>query len=111
MRPLPFSWHNLTMPDDANLAAAQATQFPHTLIRNAWYVAAYSSEVGRKPFARTILGRPLVLYRTEAGLPVAFQDACPHRAMPLSKGALLGDRLRCMYHGALFEPSGKCVEV
>jgi vanillate O-demethylase monooxygenase subunit len=99
------------MLDDAEVAANPATAFPHALIRNAWYVAAYSAEVGRHLFARTILGRPLVLYRTEAGEPVCFHDACPHRAMPLSMGALRGDKLRCMYHGALFDETGACVEV
>jgi vanillate O-demethylase monooxygenase subunit len=100
-----------TTVNDPDIAAGPLTAFPHALIRNAWYVAAYSREVGRALFARTILGAPIVMYRTAAGSPVAFHDACPHRAMPLSKGALLGDRLRCMYHGALFDPTGACVEV
>ncbi len=38
-----------------------------TFIRNQWYVAAYAGEVGREPLARTILGEPIVLYRTESG--------------------------------------------
>jgi vanillate O-demethylase monooxygenase subunit len=97
--------------DDTELRTGPSTAFPHGLIRNAWYVAAYSREVGRTLLARTILGKPIVLYRTEAGRPVAFHDACPHRAMPLSMGALRGDNLRCMYHGAMFDPEGTGIEV
>ena len=42
--------------------AAKLLDYP----RNAWYVAAWDPEVGRKRIlARTIAGRPLALYRTE----------------------------------------------
>jgi len=41
-------------------------------VRNAWYVAGWTAEVGRELLARTVCGRPVVLYRTEAGFPVAL---------------------------------------
>ncbi len=47
-------------------------------VRNQWYVAAYSAEVGRDLLARIILGEPLVLYRTSAGQPAALADRCVH---------------------------------
>jgi phenylpropionate dioxygenase-like ring-hydroxylating dioxygenase large terminal subunit len=59
----------------------------------------------------TLLGEPLVLYRTEAGNLVALEDRCCHRHAPLSHGRLEGDNLRCMYHGLKFAPSGACVEM
>ncbi len=80
-------------------------------LRNSWYVAAWDREVGREPLARTFLNEPVVLYRTEDGRPVALEDRCCHRNLPLSKGALEGDRLRCGYHGLAFDPTGACVEV
>ena len=46
---------------------------------NAWYVAAWDHEVNRTILARTIAGRPLAIYRTEDGRPVALADACWHR--------------------------------
>jgi len=82
-----------------------------SLIYNCWYVAAWSHEVTSAPLARTLLGRPVVLYRTLAGSVVALEDRCCHRAAPLSLGRCEGDNLRCMYHGLLFDPSGKCIEV
>ena len=60
-------------------------------LSNGWYVAALSREIGRTPLARWILGEPLVLYRTEAGAPVALSDRCPHRAAQLSKGCPIFD--------------------
>lgn len=80
-------------------------------LRNAWYVAAWDEEVGREPFARTLLNEPVVLYRREDGTPVALEDRCCHRSLPLSFGKVVGDRLQCGYHGLEFDQSGACVQV
>jgi phenylpropionate dioxygenase-like ring-hydroxylating dioxygenase large terminal subunit len=80
-------------------------------LRNYWYVAATDSEVSHQPLARTILGEPVVLFRTEAGVPVAFEDRCAHRHLPLSMGKLDGDVLQCHYHGLRFGPDGRCVRI
>ena len=73
-----------------------------TSLRNYWYVAATDAEVGRKPLPRTILGEPIVFFRTEAGAPVAMEDRCAHRHLPLSMGKLVGDEVQCHYHGLRF---------
>jgi phenylpropionate dioxygenase-like ring-hydroxylating dioxygenase large terminal subunit len=78
-------------------------------LRNAWYCAAFGKELEQKPLARTILGEPVVLYRTSDGRPVAFEDRCCHRRVPLSAGKIEGCNLRCGYHGLLYEPSGKVI--
>jgi len=80
-------------------------------LRNQWYVAAASTELGRALLPRKILGEPIVLYRTEAGAPVAMEDRCPHRLAPLSLGKIVGDRVQCGYHGMEFAPDGKCVRI
>jgi phenylpropionate dioxygenase-like ring-hydroxylating dioxygenase large terminal subunit len=80
-------------------------------LRNQWYIAGWSNEIGRKPLARRIAGEPVVLWRTEAGKAVAFEDRCPHRLAPLSLGQIIGDTLQCGYHGARFDASGACVHV
>jgi vanillate O-demethylase monooxygenase subunit len=80
-------------------------------IRNQWYVAAWDSEVGRKPLGRTLLGEPVVLYRKIDGQVVAMVDACPHRLLPLSMGMIEGDNLRCRYHGVMLNGEGQCVEM
>jgi phenylpropionate dioxygenase-like ring-hydroxylating dioxygenase large terminal subunit len=66
-------------------------------LRNHWYVAASASEIGRKLFRRVLLGEPVMLFRREGGQPVAFEDRCPHRHLPLSMGKLDGDTLQCHY--------------
>ena len=78
-------------------------------LRNSWYVAALSSDIEANLTARRILGENMVLYRTVAGEPVALDDSCPHRRLPLSKGRLLNDNIECGYHGLQFNRSGQCV--
>jgi len=79
-------------------------------LKNFWYVAAMSEEIGREPLARMLLGEPVVLFRTEAGAPVALEDRCIHRRMPLSAGKLVGDAVQCAYHGFEFAADGACVK-
>ncbi|MBB4932896.1 vanillate O-demethylase monooxygenase subunit [Lipingzhangella halophila] len=80
-------------------------------VRNQWYVAAYGSEVGRELLGRTILGEPIVFYRTENGEVVALADRCVHRRFPLSQSRLEGDHVVCGYHGFTYDTSGTCVSV
>ena len=81
-------------------------------IRNAWYVIAWDHEVPRDGlFTRTVIGEPVLLYRTAAGDIVALEDRCCHRQAPLSRGRKEGDCVRCGYHGLKFDSTGACVEV
>jgi phenylpropionate dioxygenase-like ring-hydroxylating dioxygenase large terminal subunit len=80
-------------------------------IRNTWYIAAEPHELDGNILARTILDKPLVIFRTESGIPVALDDRCPHRFAPLSLGRVVGENLRCGYHGAEFNAAGQCVRV
>lgn len=79
--------------------------------KNQWYVAAWSSEVTRKPMQRWLLNEPVALYRKEDGAPAAIAGRCPHRHFPLSEGKLVGDNLQCGYHGLTFAPDGTCVSI
>ncbi len=80
-------------------------------LKNYWYVAAEPGEVGDKPLARRLLGEPVVMYRTADGRAVAFEDRCCHRRAPLSFGRVIGNNLRCGYHGLTYGPDGKCVAI
>jgi phenylpropionate dioxygenase-like ring-hydroxylating dioxygenase large terminal subunit len=80
-------------------------------VRNAWYVAAWDHEIGRDMLRRIVLDEPVVLFRTVDGKPVALEDRCCHRQAPLSMGKLIGDIVKCPYHGLEFDPSGACVRV
>lgn len=80
-------------------------------LRNHWYVAAWSEDVGRTPTARVMLGDTIVLYRTGDGRAVALENRCPHRNLPLSEGNLIGDVVQCSYHGLQFGSNGVCVHI
>ncbi len=82
-----------------------------TWIDNSWYVAAWDAEVDRTPFARTICGVPMMMYRKLDGEVVAMRDACPHRLLPLSMGIKEGDSVRCRYHGLKIGPDGIAEEM
>ena len=64
-------------------------------LRNAWYPATWSKDLGEAPLARTFLGTDVVLYRGESGDVGALLDRCAHRAAPLSRGQRVGECLRC----------------
>ena len=78
---------------------------------NAWYAAAWDVELKHALLPRTICNKRLVFYRTTEGTPVALEDACWHRMLPLSKGRLDGDTLVCGYHGLRYEAGGRCVHM
>jgi phenylpropionate dioxygenase-like ring-hydroxylating dioxygenase large terminal subunit len=81
-------------------------------LRNCWYVIAWDHEIPADGlFTRTVLGEPILLYRTAAGGITALADRCCHRAAPLSRGRKEGDCVRCGYHGLKFNAAGSCVEV
>ena len=78
-------------------------------LRNAWYVAAWSSEVGRELRQIRVLGERICLSRPDGDPVVALEDACPHRKLPLSKGRIRDGNFECGYHGLTFDHSGQCV--
>jgi phenylpropionate dioxygenase-like ring-hydroxylating dioxygenase large terminal subunit len=78
-------------------------------LRNAWYVAAMSAEVAQGLVPFTILAERIVAYRKANSDPVAFEDACPHRKLPLSMGRRAGDDIVCGYHGLTFDDAGRCI--
>ncbi len=83
-----------------------------TFVRNAWYAACWAGDL--KPgeaLAKTIVGDPMVLWRTDAGAAVALEDRCCHRHLPLSLGRVTGPTIQCGYHGLEFDPTGVCVRV
>ena len=80
-------------------------------VKNAWYVAGWSSEFGDALQRVTIIEQHLVMFRTSANVVVALEDRCPHRLLPLSKGKRIGDDIQCGYHGMTFDCSGACVRI
>ncbi|GMH42660.1 hypothetical protein BSKO_10579 [Bryopsis sp. KO-2023] len=84
-----------------------------SFLRNFWYAAAISDNVGTEPVGVEILSMNLVLFRGEDGKVRCLRDSCPHRSAPLSKGwaqKVNGqDCVVCPYHGWAIDDKG-CIE-
>lgn len=80
-------------------------------LANTWHPVARSVDLVTRPMAVTLLGRPVVLWRTPSGAVLAAPDRCPHREAPLSAGTLEDGCLVCCYHGWTFGDEGHCVRV
>jgi phenylpropionate dioxygenase-like ring-hydroxylating dioxygenase large terminal subunit len=81
-------------------------------LTNCWYVAGWSTDLAPgATVARTFLGKPVVLFRTASGTVGALEDRCCHRAMPLSRGTVCGESIRCIYHGLEYDTGGACTRI
>jgi len=81
---------------------------------NRWLPVAYLRDLDpRRPQAQTVLDRDLVLwFEASSQRWRAFEDACPHRLVPLSEGRLNAQgELECPYHGWSFEGTGRCTAI
>jgi phenylpropionate dioxygenase-like ring-hydroxylating dioxygenase large terminal subunit len=61
--------------------------------------------------AVSFAGDPIVIVRTAGGSLFALEDRCAHRQVPLHKGVVNGEYVRCGYHGWTFDACGKCVGI
>ena len=76
-----------------------------------WHPVHRSQDIpaGRAKLMK-IMSEDITLYRAANGEVHALAFRCAHRGMQLSTGWVEGDRLRCFYHGWVYEGSGQCVE-
>ncbi len=76
-------------------------------LRDAWFIACASDELGSRPLEVMIQDVPLVVFRDERGRAATLLDRCPHRNVPLSGGRCAPDgTLECPYHGWRFDRAG-----
>jgi nitrite reductase/ring-hydroxylating ferredoxin subunit len=81
-------------------------------MKDHWYIACPSSQLGTTPVATRIFDQPIVVYRDAQGQPAALEDRCCHRGVELSRGRVTAEgRLACGYHGWEYDCSGRCVHV
>ncbi len=89
-------------------AAASLPPYP-----DGWFGLADSASLGRGELrAVRYFGRELVLFRSGDGTVRAFDAFCPHLGAHLGHGGrVVGDTLRCPFHGWRFDAAGACVEI
>ncbi|TXS94027.1 Rieske 2Fe-2S domain-containing protein [Parahaliea maris] len=78
-----------------------------------WYSVARSHELLVGEVKRVqAFDRELALYRSRSGVPVLQDAFCPHLGAHLGvEGRVVGESLRCPFHGWRFDSSGQCVEI
>ncbi|WP_420638457.1 Rieske 2Fe-2S domain-containing protein [Candidatus Poriferisocius sp.] len=81
------------------------------LIKNHWYALEFGHNVGDQPIQAPVHGHDLVLWRGPDGMVNAQSDLCIHRGGSLAGGTVVGDCIRCPYHGWRFDRQGTCVEI
>lgn len=80
-------------------------------LNNMWYPICRSEHVGQQPAGLQRLGRDIVVWRDSRGTIHVHNDSCLHRGAKLSLGQVVGDSLRCAYHGWCYDASGQCVSI
>ncbi|HEY6452545.1 MAG TPA: aromatic ring-hydroxylating dioxygenase subunit alpha [Steroidobacteraceae bacterium] len=108
------------MPDDSsNLISMHQANSPNAFdLRRVgahpdhWYPVAWSDELKQgSTLARRFAGEPIVLFRGKSGQAFALEDRCAHRQVPLHLGVVIGEELKCHYHGWTYDSCGRCVDV
>ncbi|HUM43749.1 MAG TPA: Rieske (2Fe-2S) protein, partial [Fervidobacterium sp.] len=79
------------------------------MIPNQWYAILPSKAVEKGQItAVKRLNMDLALFRNSRGEIGCVVDQCPHRGAALSKGKVVGDCIKCPFHGLEFDKDGKC---
>jgi phenylpropionate dioxygenase-like ring-hydroxylating dioxygenase large terminal subunit len=75
-------------------------------MQDHWHPVLQGCNLRQKPIGVKIAGEPIAVFRTRSGKPAAVSDVCPHRHLRLSVGDVVGDTIRCKYHGWTFDGCG-----
>jgi 5,5'-dehydrodivanillate O-demethylase len=80
------------------------------LLRQFWQPVALAESVSAKgAIPLLIMGEELALYRGESGALHLVGGRCAHRRTLLHSGWVVGEEIRCIYHGWQFNGQGACV--
>lgn len=86
-----------------------------------WFMVGRSADATSVPAAVRFFGEDLVLYRGASGRVMLMEAYCPHMGTHLASNTtsyvvkdgehVVGDSIRCPYHGWRFGPDGQCDEI
>jgi phenylpropionate dioxygenase-like ring-hydroxylating dioxygenase large terminal subunit len=82
-------------------------------IPNGWFAVAFSRELAPGEVKRIhYFDEDLVLFRTRAGEAKVLDAYCAHLGAHLAEGGrVVGETIRCPFHGWRYDGSGACVEI
>jgi phenylpropionate dioxygenase-like ring-hydroxylating dioxygenase large terminal subunit len=82
-------------------------------IPNGWFAVAWSRELVAGEATRIrYFDHEMVLFRTRSGAAKVLDAYCPHLGAHLGEGGrVMGESIRCPFHGWQFDGSGNCVEI
>ncbi len=82
------------------------------LLRRHWQPIALAEELETRRPVKAIraLGQDFVLFRDARGQLGLLDRDCPHRNADLAFGRLEDGGLRCLFHGWLFDTTGRCLQ-
>ncbi len=77
-----------------------------------WYAIGFTDELpAGTVLTRQIAGREVVLFRTQSGEAAALDPYCTHLGAHLGHGGeVVGDTIRCPFHGFCFDTQGVCTK-
>lgn len=80
------------------------------LLRKFWQPVALAEDVqAGAAIPLLVMGEELTLYRGESGALHLVGGRCAHRRTLLHTGWVVGEEIRCIYHGWQFDGKGACV--
>ncbi|WP_338617129.1 Rieske 2Fe-2S domain-containing protein [Pigmentiphaga sp. CHJ604] len=80
------------------------------LLRKFWQPIALAESVAvNAAIPLLIMGEELTLYRGESGALHLVGGRCAHRRTLLHTGWVMGEEIRCIYHGWQYNAMGECV--
>jgi nitrite reductase/ring-hydroxylating ferredoxin subunit len=80
---------------------------------NGWFAVAWSRDLVPGDVRRiSYFEEELVLFRTRSGAAKVLDGHCPHLGAHLGEGGrVIGESIRCPFHGWQFDGHGRCVEI
>ena len=80
---------------------------------NSWYAILDSSKLKCNEIkAIQLCGKDLIVFRGMSGLAYVLDAYCPHLGAHLAVGGtVVGEHIRCPFHGWTFDGNGVCTQV